>query len=142
MPLVEGFTRVGDSRRAMLLVIGAVITGLLGFAITRAIIGGDEVPAAGVRSKPDAPGVRPDAPSGPKPNPDGVLLGVGGEDRLGVGGEDRLGVGGESWLGVGGDGVGARSGSDRGRGWLGRWLGDPCQRLGVGIERSLELGCG
>jgi hypothetical protein len=64
LPFVEGFARIDDSRRTMLLVIGAVITGILGFAITRAIIGGDDPPSGGA-----TPGMLDDAAPGPDARP-------------------------------------------------------------------------
>jgi serine/threonine-protein kinase len=73
LPFVEGFARIDDSRRTMLLVVGAVITGILGFAITRAIIGDDDAPAATTPAAPDAAPAKPDA----KPAKTGVTEGSG-----------------------------------------------------------------
>jgi serine/threonine-protein kinase len=74
LPFVEGFARIDDSRRTMLLVVGAIITGILGFAITRAIIGGDDPPATTPAVAPDAaPPAKPDA----KPAKTGATEGSG-----------------------------------------------------------------
>jgi serine/threonine protein kinase len=61
MPFVEGFSRADDTRRTMLLVVGAIITGILGFAITRAIIGNDDGKASTNAIQDAAPAVAPDA---------------------------------------------------------------------------------
>ena len=81
LPFVEGFARIDDSRRTMLLVVGAVITGILGFAITRAIIGGDDAPAATTETPPDAaPPAKPDA----KPAKSDAMEGSGAGSAVGA----------------------------------------------------------
>ncbi len=54
LPVVEGFARTNDSRRTVVLVVGALLTGILGFGITRAILGGDDAGPPAVAAPADA----------------------------------------------------------------------------------------